>query len=694
MKAKNVFKAILSIIVSLGIVVAILYVITIGFKNPFKSTKRLEGKELATLYNGENDDLLRDMAKEGVYIDDYSQMFSNYCDELAAEDSDIEGMTKYDKLLMGLGTEDGSDTDHDGLTDKEEIELYGSDPLKASTADDLYLDGYKAENGMELNKKCDYEGDFEYKFPENISSNVTLEPKKATDYYAAVSEITVDKPEDFSLNGTNFTVYKCYNVSNFYGNVSIDVSDIISDNHIFAEDIIIYKGGIGEDFHSCKTKLDGNIITVNDDTDNDSYILYVGNKNDSTDLKKMMKTGMQIILTDDYIEPYGLAKYSEVGLLFLHQNPTIYLVDTKNEALNEYVKNKFLTIIDDNIFTRNFKEEIATGVLSEDDIFVYESRAEIELRYDALKSRLPKLEITEEDAEPAGFSPQLIYGYYPYSTISNYKLKGEEKFDVRDREHFDIVEDTLPFGNFGTDYHPAGMCAGIAELTTEVYNTKGIPADGSSGFGSFLIDEVINYDLSTDPENATLLDYGLNDYKTATWVEEHSTISGKGEVGENLRNIDYSTLTDGERQFVNYIVCKWAQVNQLITAKTSYMTPEKGKYPMDRINHLKSILDENKIVTANLLIAQPVTDKLKYSAGHTVNIYGYHDNANGTISLYVYDNNYPNQDGLSILIEPIYTDDGREYFDYEYITPHYRLTSKDTEMYSFSMNDESFTLIN
>ena len=58
-------------------------------------------------------------------------------EELKAIDSDIEGMSQYDKYEMGLSIEDGSDSDSDGLTDKEEIEIYDSDPLKASTAVDF-----------------------------------------------------------------------------------------------------------------------------------------------------------------------------------------------------------------------------------------------------------------------------------------------------------------------------------------------------------------------------------------------------------------------------------------------------------------------------------------------------------------------------------------------------------------------------
>ncbi len=62
--------------------------------------------------------------------------------------SDIEGMTLWDKYKAGLLINNGSDSDGDGLTDKEEIEIYGSDPLKVSTADDLYLDSYKVEHNI------------------------------------------------------------------------------------------------------------------------------------------------------------------------------------------------------------------------------------------------------------------------------------------------------------------------------------------------------------------------------------------------------------------------------------------------------------------------------------------------------------------------------------------------------------------
>ena len=55
---------------------------------------------------------------------------TDFSKSLKGKKSDIKGMSQYDKYKMGLDYHDGSDSDHDGLTDKEEIEVYNTDPLK------------------------------------------------------------------------------------------------------------------------------------------------------------------------------------------------------------------------------------------------------------------------------------------------------------------------------------------------------------------------------------------------------------------------------------------------------------------------------------------------------------------------------------------------------------------------------------
>jgi ABC-type Na+ efflux pump permease subunit len=76
-------------------------------------------------------------AKESAATDEYldslpsmsaEEFLKNDLERLKTEPSDIEGKTKYEKMEMGLSPNDGSDSDGDGLTDKEEIEVYGSRP--------------------------------------------------------------------------------------------------------------------------------------------------------------------------------------------------------------------------------------------------------------------------------------------------------------------------------------------------------------------------------------------------------------------------------------------------------------------------------------------------------------------------------------------------------------------------------------
>ncbi|MGN0241378.1 MAG: thrombospondin type 3 repeat-containing protein, partial [Candidatus Weimeria sp.] len=135
--------------------------------------------------------------------------------ELKKEKSDIKGMTKYDKYKMGLSTKDGSDTDGDGLTDKEEIEVYNSDPKKMSSAGDLYTDGEKVKMGLDPNEKKSYEGKLTYK--NNFSDGaVKLYAKTAYGRFAIVNAITGFD----SLDGRD--VYAEYQLSHFDGRFAIN----------------------------------------------------------------------------------------------------------------------------------------------------------------------------------------------------------------------------------------------------------------------------------------------------------------------------------------------------------------------------------------------------------------------------------------------------------------------------------------
>lgn len=65
-------------------------------------------------------------------------------------DSDGDGLTNADELAAGT-LSNNSDTDDDGLGDREEIKVYDTDPNEEDTDGDGYTDGDEVENGYNPN---------------------------------------------------------------------------------------------------------------------------------------------------------------------------------------------------------------------------------------------------------------------------------------------------------------------------------------------------------------------------------------------------------------------------------------------------------------------------------------------------------------------------------------------------------------
>lgn len=65
----------------------------------------------------------------------------------AISDKDSDGVEDADELALGLSTSD-FDTDNDGLSDRAELERFGTDPTKADTDGDGYRDGIEIMRGF------------------------------------------------------------------------------------------------------------------------------------------------------------------------------------------------------------------------------------------------------------------------------------------------------------------------------------------------------------------------------------------------------------------------------------------------------------------------------------------------------------------------------------------------------------------
>lgn len=63
-------------------------------------------------------------------------------------DSDRDGLTDEEELALGTSIR-SADTDSDGLSDKDEVKAWGTNPLNPDTDGDGYIDGDEVDNGFD-----------------------------------------------------------------------------------------------------------------------------------------------------------------------------------------------------------------------------------------------------------------------------------------------------------------------------------------------------------------------------------------------------------------------------------------------------------------------------------------------------------------------------------------------------------------
>ena len=85
--------------------------------------KKIELKTMSSIKEHEMTPDISSIPSGGIAIpEEIAIQEQEDAEKLRAEASDIEGLSKYDKIQMGLSIYDNSDSDCDGLIDKEEIE--------------------------------------------------------------------------------------------------------------------------------------------------------------------------------------------------------------------------------------------------------------------------------------------------------------------------------------------------------------------------------------------------------------------------------------------------------------------------------------------------------------------------------------------------------------------------------------------
>lgn len=597
--------------------------------------------------------------QEAITDPDFFPM-EEYKEQLSAEQSDIKGMTKWDKFEAGLSMEDGADSDLDGLTDKEEIEKYHTDPAKVSTSGDFYSDGYKVANDMDLTKEYEYKDNLE--FENNFCEEVNLTALGAKDFNVFVNDLTdsgmYNMPKDKD-------VLKEYSVSLFSGNFAIDLSKIKKAPD--AKHVNVYvQADADEEAKAVKCDRDGDVITLKKEFEYDQhYVVYLVNEKPAL-FPSMDKAAITYGVLDEKGEPehaYGIV----CGCPLIPDSIKVYYVETKDKTTGEQAK-KYLS-------------DIAEGLVSEwwasdqhfsEDHIIATTKGKVDMLARLSKKLCPQLipifgkcktEINSLD------SYGVLYTYYVYDELGEIPNAGGESVDagLEDNELMEkfpvyrsmMCYNRLPFPNFSSEISPGGLCAGMAHLTTMVHN-RGTVLDPAKDFK--FRDTVYSYDLTKDPENKTLLDKGLNDYKDENFVKKHEDDNG----------LVTKDLSDGEKAFVDMVGYYWAKLNSskgdwkyYIGSDVSYEDNEAVRLDYDGtvVRNIAKELDKGNYVDACF--------SLNTGGGHAVTITGYtkvKSDAEGYI-FYVYDSNFPTKTGtVTCIVNKMKVGDG-EYLDYVFKVP-------------------------
>lgn len=552
--------------------------------------------------------------------------FNEYMKTQKDVPSDIEGLSVYDKYTMGLQRQDGSDSDYDGLTDKEEIEVYGTDPLKASSAGDLYTDAYKVQNGLDPFTYMEYTG--EIAFPYSECEEVQLTASSPIDFNAVIFDCTTSH----NLSGFDVgAVYKGYDLYNYAGNLKIDVHDVMAENNINSFEVYIANGPFlipnETKLSKCSYELDGDMAALDYEFKyGNEYLIFLTEKQGFSInglINSIINQKDAAVMTSVGGKDHGEALIcgSPWGVFFGGKITVYY-----TECLSEENAKAFMEDVG------HYAMELFGGELDEKK-YTQLTQSDLENKKKFYEKFFKLFRHPGKGADVAWYEGFFRYGIFCYSTYENtYDIADENNKEFQTvNTGFDKYWDELPFQNFRSYIGTGGNCAGITHLTSYLYNTGTFPTSGIYNCNIDNAYQEVSWDLSLDSENATLTDSGLFDYKTMDFITQHSD-------GSDYLN---TNLTEGEQEFVNMIGCFWTEANDRIDMNV-YAKATGEYYDISLLNRMTSLLDQGKVLDVYLY--------MRGGGAHAINIYGYRYVDERSVWFTVYDNNIPQdcKDGYMI----------------------------------------------
>jgi hypothetical protein len=408
------------------------------------------------------------------------------------KDYDEDALTNAKELELGTDPLN-LDTDADGIADGTEIEMYNTDPLKYSTPGDNTSDGAKVNAELNPLKKVSLITKIKNQmFPKTIEvedSDIKIE----TSDLETMNNYIINKCQVSDLKESLLaTPIKIHNVN---GKVVIPLEEESSET----TKVAYYNEYTGK-YTEIKAKVKDNTVEVDVENENPLPIIVY---NDLADDVKAEISELENDNNDYFIYKVNVKKTFLVW--FTEDDSDVVIVIKKgsnlkgSELSSEDIKNYF-NINEDVNFDYSEINSVIYGPVKSAFIFFA----------DVINSFNPATEQLEEDTSMSDKDKNLIKqieDYFHYITYSEYNgsfkeiaktlqadtdvVENNEEVKVDDREslfgrtynvdtNFDIKKDAFSFKNFGVEEGQGsvgGNCAGMAAVSTCIYNNKSIPRE-------------------------------------------------------------------------------------------------------------------------------------------------------------------------------------------------------------------------
>lgn len=577
-------------------------------------------------------------------------------EKLKSEQSDIEGLSKWDKLEKGLSVGDNSDTDGDGLTDKEEIEVYKTDPLKVSSSGDTIPDGVKVKNSMELTKK------YSSKEANNYGAFSKYETVKLKENSTENSLANIYEIENYKVSGVE--TVKNYAITNYSGKVDLDFSKEIEGLTGYV--IVKEFGETNVEYEVLEDKKGKVTVSIKDGETVVVSLLKIENNNlnffDSLDYENESIEGNNayLVLSPISLITGQLHTYLWEASLFGGDN------SERSEVVKSYLANALNCEIAMNHFYVN---PVEVEIISK----IFDSI----LGGTMYKSMLSEQGVEVSDEDVSFFTKALQFFVIGVKldkgnwgeVLENPAENVEEEVKEKPSKYmstFNVAKDALPFPNVGTYISPGGNCTGFTVITAKLFNSN-----SNKRSGEYNDDEygLMSYDINNDDFN-TFFDKHLDDYKNRTyWTEKY----------KDMDTLPYEKYEGTDGDFIKFLGYHWRQGNVKSSPQVKMFNDEYKWSDFEKLQDYFASGDNVACLSMSTA-----------GSGHSVLCYGLSQDANNPNVWYmhVYDNNFPNHlfngkyratNKVKVTkCEPLF---GEDYFEWTYYPlpdklPNYKYTSR------------------